>query len=299
MIPSSNQLIRPLLEAAAARDGPTDIATLRVPLVAAMNLTPEERVEKLDSGVLTYVNRIAWAKSFLVRAGLLTPGRGVAITAAGRDFLRAHDGPIGRKHLEALPTWTDTVAEKASQPVPATDLPDLSPEEGIDRLVAEANAVTKADLLARLRAGDPAFFERFVRDLLVAMGYGGGLKERGFVTGRTGDGGMDGVVHEDALGLDAVYLRAKRYQPGSNVNAEQVRGFVGAMNLSNASKGVFVTTSDFTPDALRVREKTSLRVVLVNGSQLAELALRHGVGVRAQRTITLQKIDEDYFAGEL
>jgi len=297
MIPSSQALLRPLLEASAAQSGPTDIATLRAPLVAQMNLTPEECQQKLNSGVLTYVNRIAWAKSFLVRAGLLTAGRSVWITEAGRALLDKHVGPITRKQLEALPTWTDKLSEKSSAAT-AAEFVELSPEEQLDLPVEELSNATKAELLARIHAEPRAFFERFIRDLMLAMGYGGGIRDRGFLTGRTGDGGVDGLIHEDSLGLDAVYLQAKRYQPGSNISAEQIRGFVCAMTGENATKGVFVTTSAFTRDAIAFVERVTQRIVLIDGERLADLALRHGVGVRTQRSIAIQRIDEDYFAGE-
>lgn len=172
------------------------------------------------------------------------------------------------------------------------------PEEDIERGFARWQRELKAQVLGRLHAEKPAFFERFITDLLLAVGYGKGQRERGFVTGRSSDGGIDGIIHEDVFGLDAVYIQAKRYQPESNVGARDLRDFVGAMTTENAGKGVFVTTSDFTPEAKAVVEKVTQRIVLINGDRLAELAVRHNVGVRIRQTYVLSDIDEGYFASE-
>lgn len=157
----------------------------------------------------------------------------------------------------------------------------------------------QADLLARMHESSPSFLEQVVVDLLIAMGYGGGDAIRGTVTGRSGDGGIDGTIKEDALGLDEVYVQAKKYTAGNTVGESDVRNFVGAIDIANTTKGVFVTTADFTMSAKDYVERSSKRIILINGRELARLMVQYGVGVRTRETYQLQRIDEDYFEARL
>jgi restriction system protein len=185
----------------------------------------------------------------------------------------------------------------AEQAAPTGTLPPAAtPEDRIAAAIAEMEAGLAGDLLDRLLSGSPAFFERAVVDVLVAMGYGRGRKGAGQRLGRGGDGGIDGVISEDALGLDNVYVQAKRYSPGNTVGRPAIQQFVGALNELRASKGVFFTTSSFSGDAKRTVESVSQRVMLIDGQRLTRLMIAYGVGVRPVETLTLSQVDENFFA---
>lgn len=174
----------------------------------------------------------------------------------------------------------------------------VTPDEQIDAAAKQLNSALEADILARVRTVDPALFEQIVIDLLIAMGFGGGDPEIGARVGRSGDGGIDGVIQEDALGLDAVYIQAKRYKDGNSIGSPQLHSFIGSLVGHRATKGVFVTTSSFTRDAREYVNTVHHRVVLIDGAELARHLVRHGVGVREDRTIVIKKLDEDYFSDD-
>lgn len=157
-------------------------------------------------------------------------------------------------------------------------------------------AALRDDLLALLHQLSPQRFEQVILDLLTAMGYGGGDATRGLTTKATGDGGVDGIIHEDALGLDAVYIQAKRYAPDNRIGRPDIQRFIGSLTGESATKGVFVTTSDFSREAREYLHRVQHRVVLINGQRLARLMIQHGVGVRVRRQYVIQSVDEDYFA---
>jgi restriction system protein len=166
----------------------------------------------------------------------------------------------------------------------------------MERAIAAQDAATVAELRATLQEIAPARFERIIVDLLIAMGYGGGDPDLGVHLGRSGDGGIDGIINEDALGLDAVYVQAKRYDPKTNVGRPDIQRFVGSLTGESATKGVFVTTSAFSREAREYVNRVQQRVVLIDGERLARLMIQHGVGVRARLTYVLRTLDEDYFA---
>ena len=170
-----------------------------------------------------------------------------------------------------------------------------TPEETLDRAAAELRTVLEAEVLARVRNAEPAFLERAVVDLLIAMGYGGGDAAMGRVTGRSGDGGIDGTIREDALGLDEVYVQAKKYAHGNTVGEGDLRNFAGAIDAAGTTKGVFVTTAEFTRAAKDYVARSPKRIVLIDGEDLARLMVRHGVGVRTRVRHEIKRIDEDYF----
>ena len=171
-------------------------------------------------------------------------------------------------------------------------------EEALDHAAAQLRQSLEADLLDRVRAAPSAFLERVVVDLLIAMGYGGGDTARGRVTGQAGDGGIDGTIREDALGLDEVYLQAKKYAAGTTVGEGDLRNFAGAIDAANTTKGVFVTTAGFTRSATDYVAKSPKRIVLIDGEELARLMVVHEIGVRTRIRYAVKRIDEDYFAGE-
>ena len=183
------------------------------------------------------------------------------------------------------------VAQQKGAPTPSA-----TPEEIIESAFREMQASLEVDLLQHLHAMDPVRFERLILDLLKAMGYGAGSFGSHEMTRTSGDGGIDGIIHEDALGLDAVYIQAKRYAPESKVGRPAIQQFIGSLTGEGATKGVFVTTSAFSTEARAYLGKVQHRVVLIDGSQLARLMIRHGVGVRDRLTYVIRSVDEDYFS---
>jgi restriction system protein len=178
----------------------------------------------------------------------------------------------------------------------ADKAPEATPEEQIEAAHRALNAALRADLLERIRDNSPPFFERVIVELLVAMGYGGGHKNAAEQLGRSGDGGVDGVINEDRLGLDRVYVQAKRYADGNPISRPEVQGFVGSLVGFGANKGVFVTTSSFTKGAVDYVRNLPQRVILIDGERLTALMIEHGVGTRLHSRIDIQRLDEDFFS---
>ena len=283
-------------------------------LAKEFQLTPEEAAQRLPGGQRVIYNRTGWAKTELVKAGLIEqPKRGLfTITQRGRDLLSAPPAALSRAYLyERFPEFreyiqlsqnrqgngSETTAAPVEEIAPVTSsLASSTPYEQIDAAARALNTALEADLLARIRSVDPSKFEQLVVDLLIKMGFGGGDPEMGERLGRAGDGGIDGVIQEDALGLDAVYVQAKRYQDGNTVGAPALQAFVGSLVGQRANKGVFVTSSKFSQQAKDYVRNVQHRIVLIDGEEFARLLVRHGVGVRDDRAVTLKKMDEDYFA---
>lgn len=267
-----------------------------------LGLTAEQRVEVIDSGQLRYRNRAGWALSSLTRAGaLIRPRRATyAITDLGRQLLREHPDRLGEGDLREIPAYRNYVpatrgsitdsGTTASTPTESA----LDPLEQINAGVARLRADVSAQLVDRLRAARPDFLEQSVLDVLVAMGYGG-VEQRARRIGGSGDGGVDGVIDQDALGLARIYVQAKRYAAENVVGRPQVQGFVGALHGHQASQGVFITTSSFTRDAVEYARSVNASVILIDGDRLADLMTKYGVGVQTVETYTVIEIDEDYF----
>ena len=282
----------------ASRECRTEIADL-------MQLTVHDRSQMLASGQrLVYVNRIDWATVELVLAGLVArPARGVLqITERGKQVLASHPDGFEKAVLRQFPEYVEAMSrssQKAGGEAGEGELvgtaigQDSTPDEVIASGFQRYNSSLVAEVLGRVRTVPPAFFERLVVQLLVAMGYGGSFEDAARVVGRSGDDGIDGVIKEDRLGLDAIYIQAKRWQ--GSVGRPVVAEFVGNLAPHQSSKGVLITTSTFTEDARRWIEQVGRRIVLVDGQQLAELMIEHGVGVTPVRTYTLKRIDNDYF----
>ncbi len=275
-----------------------------------LGLTRTERDQLLPGGSTTVIaSRVHWAKTYLKQAGLVAqPKRGqVEATAEGRKLLAAHPVKIDRRLLDQFPPFRAFISKSAPalpQGSPAAEkaavaLASATPEEQIAAATALISGSLGDALLARLLESSPTFFERTIIDLLLAMGYGGSAADASQHLGGTNDGGVDGLIREDQLGLDRIYLQAKRYQPGSTVSSEAVRAFVGALVGKGAQKGVFITTSSFSKDAmLAAQHSGALRIVLVDGGTLTDLMIRFNVGVRVKRTIELKDVDTDYFSEE-
>ncbi len=270
-------------------------------------LSESDLAEMLPSGrQTTFANRVAWANIFLQRAGLLEKGgRGIyRITEEGRRVLHEAPERIDMRFLERYPAYVEWRRRSAAgaardrQVTAALPLEETgaTPEEQIDRSHTALTSALEADLLDRVREKPPEFFERLIVDLLVKMGYGGGRQEMGKAVGRAGDAGIDGIIKEDALGLDAVYVQAKRYAADNTVGRSEVQGFAGSLDGFRATKGIFFTTSAFSRGAREFVGQISKRIVLIDGSELARLMVEHGVAIRTRQTFEIKTVDEDYFA---
>jgi restriction system protein len=257
---------------------------------------------------------LAWARTYLGKAGLVeAPRRGlVTITDAGQRLIATDPAEINRDTLAAYPQFMEWVSagniSGADNSRPTSDgtegVPPVgkltgdlvrTPLERIDQANLELDGALKSDLLARVRTMTPADFERLIIRLLLGMGYGQGLEELARAVGGSGDGGIDGVINQDPLGLDRVYIQAKQWKEGSGVSSPEIRNFVGALNIHRANKGVFVTASHFTAEASRAAQGSTVQVVLIDGGRLAELMSRYKVGVIVRDVIELKEIDEGFF----
>jgi restriction system protein len=278
-------------------------------LADLFGLTPEEREQVLPSGRQKVLhNRIHWAKFYLGKAGLVdSPRRGVFVASAeGRRVLAANPERITNQMLLDYDSFrgfyrngsTDAQdASTASGTTPAGDGAG-TPEETIEAAHEALQSALRGDLVTRIHQNSPSFFERVIVDLLVAMGYGGTHRDAARQLGRSGDGGVDGVINEDPLGLDRVYIQAKRYAPGNAVGRPEVQGFVGSLVGLGATKGVFVTTSTYSAQAREFVRHLTQRVILIDGPHLASLMIEHGVGVRTHQTLEFKRLDEDFFTEE-
>ncbi|GAA6152854.1 restriction endonuclease [Pseudoteredinibacter isoporae] len=296
--------MHPLL--AAVADGETHqfrevIDTVR----EHFQLTPEEAQEKIASGKQTIIkNRISWARTYLTKAGLLeSPGRGLTrITPRGREALAQTEAPVRVKYLKQFPEFKEFHAAKSKPNVRIASeslnrgLEDnqATPEERLEEAHEELNRALGDELLDTIKSSSPEFFEQLVVDLMLAMGYGGSRKEAGRATQYSHDGGIDGVINEDPLGLEQIYLQAKRYTD-HNVQRPEIDTFIGALTRNGARKGVFITTSSFSSGAIEAVQGLNISVVLIDGSRLAELMLYHSLGVSVKETYQVKAIDTDYF----
>lgn len=303
-IPTYEELMLPLLE--LCETGPLHVREISSRLAMRFDLTDAERQQQLPSGrgVTTVTSRTHWAKTYLKQAGLVAqPSRGVvALTEAGRALLRERPDRIDSAFLRRYPGFRTFLAKSHPEQsaVGAVVVPDTTkrqtPDERIDAAYAELETDLRAGLLDAILAAPPSFFERLIVDLLVGMGYGGSHEDAGERLGRSGDGGVDGVIREDRLGLDRIYLQAKRYQPGNKVGSSALQTFVGALYGQGSQKGVFITTSEFTADARHFASGLGhMRIVLIDGDALTRLMVKHGVGVRTDRVVELKRLDQDYF----
>ena len=285
---------------------PTRISEVRARVAAAEALAPGDLREMLPSGHQSvFANRMSWVVLHMERAGLLERvGRGIyRLTEQGEKLLVQASARIDRKTLRENPAyreWRDRVGKsspgKGTGSIQADGSPD-TPEEALEHAARQLRIEVEAEVLKRVLEAPPAFLERVVVDLLIAMGYGGGDAAMGHVTGRSGDGGIDGTIREDALGLDEVYIQAKKYTEGT-VGEGALRNFAGAIDAAGTTKGVFVTTTSFTRAAREYVARSPKRIVLIDGEELAHLMVAHDVGVRTRVRHDIKRIDEDYFDQE-
>jgi restriction system protein len=269
-------------------------------LAAHFALTPAERAALLPSGQQgIFKNRIGWARTYLKKSGLLeSPKRGIfKISDRGAQALAANPARIDVKYLEQYPEFIefrDIPRPGRDAPEPAEAItPKTTPEESIELAHQGLREQLAQELLSRILACSPTFFEQLVVELLVKIGYGGSRKDAGERIGQTGDGGIDGIIKEDRLGLDTIFIQAKRWQ--GSVGRPEIQKFVGALQGQRAKKGVFITTSSYTTEAMEYASRIDTKVVLIDGKQLARLMIDFDVGVSVSASYVVKRIDSDYF----
>lgn len=303
-IPDYQTIMLPLLRQLS--DGKNhQLKELVVTLGQEFNLSEEEMNELLSSGqAFVFANRVGWARTYMKKAGLVEyPARGmVAITPRGLDVLKKKPARIDNNLLKQFPEFLEFQNLKNEKVEDAsavgTSLEEKqTPEETIDEAYLSIRQSLAQELLDTVCSMSPAFFERLVVELLVKLGYGGSIKDAGRAMGKTGDEGIDGIIKEDKLGLDIIYIQAKRWQAGNTVGRPELQKFVGALAGQGAKKGIFITTSSFTKDALGYSPKNETKIVLIDGVQLAQLMIDHNLGVSLQRTYEIKRLDNDYFEG--
>lgn len=308
MIPDYQSLMRPVLACAAA--GETKIGDAIEQLADKLGLTPDERTQLLPSGKQTmFANRVHWAKTYLVKAGLAEGTRRgyFRITPRGQAALADAAATINNAYLDQFKEFQDfkakvNEADGATAAAPAQVPTSFSaqvgtetPDEALRKAHSAITGALAADLLDRVRKATPAFFEKLIVELLLAMGYGGTSEEAGRALGQSGDDGVDGVIDQDPLGVDQIFVQAKRYAEGNNISAGAIRDFYGALSLKKAHKGIFVTTSAFSQPAIDTARGLGSRIVLIDGLQLSRLMIRYNVGCRDEDVLHLKKVDEDFF----
>jgi restriction system protein len=301
MIPDFQTLMLPLLKLCA--DGAEHSKQDAVPALAkAFDLSEEDLAELLPTGRQgKFDNRVGWTKSYLKQAGLLEfTKRGVfRITELGRQVLAENPERIDVKYLDRFEGFkafrTGSGKKETVQPTQEI-IQESTPEELLEAGYKQLRAQLTFDLLQQVKTASPVFFEHLVVDLLVRMGYGGTREDAGRVLGKSGDGGIDGIINEDRLGLDVIYLQAKRWE--NDVGRPEIQKFVGALAGHNANKGVFLTTSSYTKEARDYASKVSSKVVLIDGAMLADLMVDYGLGVATVTSYDIKRIDSDYFADD-
>lgn len=264
-----------------------------------MLLSAEDRAQLLKSGAQpVFENRIGWARTYLKKAGLIdAPSRGVVrITERGKSILAKPPEKLNVKFLRQFPEFVEFHTYKpdaTSVSTPAVEVAQESPLDTLERVHGELEQQLADEILERVKKASPAFFERLVVDLLLAMGYGGSREDAGKTIGKSGDGGIDGVINEDRLGLDVLYIQAKRWE--QTVGRPVVQAFAGSLEGVRARKGVMITTSSFSADAQQYVRQIEKKIVLIDGPTLATLMIQHNVGVGVEAAYQVKKLDSDYF----
>jgi restriction system protein len=303
-IPDYQSVMLPLLRLAA--DGKEHrVRDAIEQLAGEFGLTDEERAEVLPSGTQqVFNNRVGWARTYMAKAGLLRYARrGIfEITDRGRAVLAKNPAKIDKSILDQFPEFREFQTTRRERPergaeTHETELAsELTPEDALAAAYQKLRKQLEGDLLDQIKAAAPSFFERLVVDLLVAMGYGGSRQDAGRAIGRAGDGGIDGIIKEDKLGLDVIYLQAKRWE--GTVGRPEIQKFAGALQGQRANKGIFVTTSSFSKEAEDYANAITSKIILIDGERLARLMVDHNVGIAPVGVYELKKIDSDYFEGE-
>ncbi len=304
-IPTYEQCMLPVMQI-LAKGEPQHRRALSDAMSAHFGLTTEEKEKLLPSGKAPVIrSRTGWALSYLKQAAVvLSPKRGwYALSPRGHEILGTNPPTVDSEYLERFPEFmefrsrssssADEDSSVAEVPSAHTPPPALAPDEALEEAYLRLRTDMEAELLDTVKSGTPQFFERLVVDLLVRMGYGGSREEAARAVGKSGDGGIDGVIDEDRLGLDVIYIQAKRWE--GSVGRPEIQKFAGALQGQRAKKGVFITTSHFTKDAEDFAQKIDSRIVLIDGRRLASLMFDFDVGVTPRGSFTVKGIDGDYF----
>lgn len=301
-IPDFQSLMLPLL--VFAGDGKEHSLREAIEALAnQFNLTLEERKELLPSGrQATFDNRVGWSRTYMKKAGLLdSPRRSYfQITQRGLDVLAKNPTYINISFLRQFPEFIEFQLGPNKESIVSITTEDselITPEESIESAYQRARTGLAVELLQTIKECSPEFFERLVVDLLVRMGYGGTRKDAGRAIGKSGDGGIDGIINEDRLGLDVVYIQAKRWD-STSVGRPEIQKFAGALQGQRARKGIFLTTSTFSKDAYDFASRIDSKIVLMDGETISQLMIDYGVGVTTIATYELKRIDSDYFSEE-
>lgn len=303
-IPDYQSVMLPLLRFAAEQKEEISTGEAVETLATQLGLSDSDLKEMLPSGVQpTFMNRVGWASTYMKKAGLLESTRRgyYQITQHGLELLKKNPTNINVKLLKQYPEFQafqqlkgTRSGEKKSWSEQAADIESATPSEVLERAYENLRNELADELIEKLKKASPSFFERIVVELLVKMGYGGSRADAGKAIGRSGDGGIDGIIKEDKLGLDVVYIQAKRWDTNS-VGRPDVMQFAGALQAQKATKGIFIATSRFTDDARNYVSQIGSKVVLIDGDQLSQLMIDHDVGVSTISLYPVKKIDADYF----
>ncbi len=298
-IPDFQTLMLPVLKFASAC-GEHSLRDAVDGLAGEFPLTDEERNAKIPSGKQpVFYNRVGWARTYLKQAGLLeSAGRRnyLRVTNRGRQVLTENPARIDMKFLERFPEYLE-FRERPREPPGGPEGPvsgDLTPEEALEEAYRKVREDLAKELFDNVVSSSPAFFENLVVELLVAMGYGGSGPEAARAVGQSGDEGIDGIIDEDKLGLDSIYIQAKKWTE-KPVGREEIQKFVGALQGKRAHKGIFITASRFTEQAREYAANIDMKVVLIDGKKLAELMIDHNIGVTTTMTYDIKALDSDYF----
>ncbi len=302
MIPDYQTLMLPLLKLVADKQE-HKYRDLVENLAKEFAISDVERKELLASGSQPiFDNRVGWAKTYLKKAGLLeSPRRATfAISETGLETLKKNPTRIDAKYLRQFPPFLEFISSNRNEIeteefLEKVESNEQTPEESLDIAYQRIRKTLASDLLNRVFEQSPSFFEKLVVELLVKMGYGGSIKDAGRAIGKSGDEGIDGTIKEDKLGLDIIYIQAKRWRPKNIVGRPELHKFVGALAGQGAKKGVFITTSNFTKEALEYTPKNETKIVLINGEQLAQLMIDYNLGCSTEQSFELKKLDSDYF----
>jgi restriction system protein len=301
MIPDYQSIMLPLLEFIS--DGKEyKMRYVTDELAIKFGVTEEEQKELLPSGVApVFYNRTAWAKTYLKKAGLIdSPKQGiVVISKRGLEVLKKKPSSINVKFLKQFSEFVEFQTTKREDEIETNEEQSTqTPEELLETAYQKIRKSLASELINKVVELSPAFFEKLVVELLVKMGYGGSIKDAGKAMGKSGDEGIDGTIKEDKLGLDIIYIQAKRWKPGNVVGRPELQKFVGALAGQGAKKGIFITTSNFTKEALEYTPRNETKIVLIDGHHLAQLMIDYNLGCTPQQTYEVKKLDSDYFGEE-
>ncbi len=299
-IPGYQDIMLPLLR--FAEDGKTHkIAQAVEELANYFNLSEEDRTSLIESGTQpVFYNRVGWARTYLKKAGLLEdPERGCfRLTELGKQVLDQNPGRVDNAYLKQFPDFLafKKISEKGPKIEEPEEQSELTPEERLDAAYQEIRKNLAGELLQVVYNATPGFFEVLVVELLSKLGYGRSIRELARAVGQSGDGGIDGIIDQDRLGLDRIYIQAKRWNPDQKVGSPEIQKFAGALLGKHAQKGVFITTAQYSANALEFVKEISQKIVLINGEQLTDLMIDYGVGLTTKVSYEIKTIDYDYFS---